>query len=55
MVNMVSTDGKVFESDEGIKMGSTDGKLLDTILGNTTTRCQSWGIIDWKLIGIYWW
>ena len=28
------TDGKVLRYDEGIKMGSTDGKVLVTILGN---------------------
>ena len=29
-----STDGKVPESNEGIKLGLFDGKVLDTILGN---------------------
>ena len=28
------TDGKVIVSDEGIKLGSMDGQVLDTILGN---------------------
>ena len=31
----VSTDSKVLGSDEGIKLGSTGGKLLGTILGDT--------------------
>ena len=31
---MEYTDGKVFGSDECIRLGSSDGKLLDTILGN---------------------
>ena len=32
--SMRYTDGKVIEYDEGIKMGSTDGKVFGTILGN---------------------
>ena len=28
------TDGKVYGSNEGIKLVSTDGKVLGTILGN---------------------
>ena len=28
------TDGKVHGSDEGVKMGCTDGKVIDAILGN---------------------
>ena len=31
---MVSTDGKVLGSDEGIKLGSTYGEVLGTILVN---------------------
>ena len=31
---MGSTDGKALGSDEGIKLGSTDDKVLGTILGN---------------------
>ena len=27
-------DGKVLGSDRGIKQGYTDGKVIDTILGN---------------------
>ena len=29
---MVSTDGKVLGFDESIKMGSSDGKVLGTVL-----------------------
>ena len=32
--SLVSNDGKVLGSDEGIKMGSTDNKVLGPILGN---------------------
>ena len=32
--SLVYTDGKLFGSDEGIRLGSTDGKVLGTILGN---------------------
>ena len=28
------TDGKVLGSDKGIKLGSNDGKLIGTIVGN---------------------
>ena len=31
---MGSTDGKALGSDEGIKLGYTDDKVLGTILGN---------------------
>ena len=32
--SLVYTDGTVLGSDEGIKLGSTDGKVIDTILVN---------------------
>ena len=32
--SLVYTDGKVFSSDEGIKLGSNGGKVLGTILRN---------------------
>ena len=32
--SLVYTDSKVHGSDECIKLGCTDGKVLDTILGN---------------------
>ena len=32
--SMVYTDGKVHGSDESIKLVSTDGKVIGTILGN---------------------
>ena len=32
--SLVSTDGKVLGSDEGIKLGYTDVKVIGTILGN---------------------
>ena len=32
--SLVYTYGKVIGSDEGIKMGSTDGKAFVTIIGN---------------------
>ena len=34
MIKLVSTYDKVLDSDEGIKLGSTDGEVLEKILGN---------------------
>ena len=41
MVNLICTDGKVLGSDEGVKLGYTDDEVIDTILGNTTSRWKS--------------
>ena len=32
--SLISSDGKVLGSDDDIKLGLSDGKVLDTILGN---------------------
>ena len=43
--SLVSTDGKVLRSDEGIELGCTDGKVLGNVLGN----------IDVITLGYYVW
>ena len=38
MVNLGYTYVKLIGSDEGIKLGSTGGEVIGTVLGNTMSR-----------------
>ena len=54
---MEYTDGKVFGSDECIRLGSSDGKLLGTIIGNFMEAHlglilkQSWTLLYGSIYG----
>ena len=53
--SLISDDGKVLGSDEGINMEDTDGKLLGTIIGNVDdiTLSLDVGTNMWSLNGSF--